>query len=426
MPIPTLTTYPLDEIIREARTSCPFYRRLYAGLGENPALHDLPVAEPDNFWQAHHRDRQEVLTRQPAEGIVLNSGGTTGTPKFSYFSDEEWDSAVALSALACEGTGLEEGDTVANFFASGNLYSSLLFATQSFKAMRTKVLQFPLGHAPIFGDASAIIRRFQINTFAGFPTRLLHLLAQLDAEDAPPIQLRRILYAGELFSDDQRTFLQQRFPGVSLRSMSYASVDAGMIAYADETCAPGEHRVFDGATLVEIWPEDADGPTQEVGRTGRIIFTSLTRRLMPLLRYPSGDLGAWVDVPGSKDRRFALLGRAEEAARVASYDVTVANVRAALEPFAGPLSLKGFQLLVTQENLLDRLTVRLAGDAAPEARANGTDEILRAFEEKHPRLSLAVAEGIIHPVQVEWVNPGDLIISERTGKLRRVVDYRAR
>ncbi len=421
MAAPKLTTYPLSEIVSLARARCPFYQRLYADLpaGE-PTLGDLPTVDQDEFWRAHHRDRREVLTETPREGIVLNSGGTTGTPKFSYFNDAEWDSAVVMSARACEGAGLADGDRVANLFAAGSLYSSLIFATQSFKAMRPGVLQFPLGYSPQFENAAGIIRLFDIDTLAGFPTHLLRLIEHLDREDAPPVKLKRILFAGELFTPDQLRFLENRFPGIAVGSMSYASVDAGMIAYADATCGPGEHRVFDGATTVEICDEGTGEVIGETGRPGRVIFTCLTRKLMPLLRYPTGDLAQWVEPAGAADRRFRLLGRSEEGARISGFNVSVSGLRALLDPFRERLGIGEFQMVVAREGNLDSLTLRLVGNGGPA----GTEEILEAFGRWQPEVVAEGLAGIQHPVRLEWIGAESLEVSERTGKLRRVVDRR--
>ena len=80
-----------------------------------------------------------------------------------------------------------------------------------------------------------------------------------------------------------KLFYRPAFPGIEVSSAGYASVDAGIIGYADKACAPGEHRVFDGATLVEIVDEETDAPIMESGVPGRVVFTNLVRKLMPLI-----------------------------------------------------------------------------------------------------------------------------------------------
>ena len=420
----SLTTYTPEEIIAHARANAPFYRRLYDGLPEKSTLTDLPVIDQEEYWAAHLQDRQEVLTAPLHDGIVLNSGGTTGAPKYSYFSNEEWDSSIALSARAFGGTGLRDGDRVANLFATGNLYASFIFATESMKWTEARVMQLPLGFSPVLGPAASIIHAFKANVLAGFPTHLLRIIDFMDQEKLTGVQVERIIYGGELFTPDQQRFLQSRFPGVQVCSAGYASVDAGLIGYADTGCAAGEHRLFDGATLIEILDEQTGQPIDEPGKPGRIVFTSLIRRLMPLLRYPSGDRAQWVEAAGVADRKFLLLGRSEEAARIARYTLEVTEAAALLAPFRETLGIEQFQLLVVRENLLDGLIFRVAATAPPETLAGKTGEILDAFARQRPDILEPARAGIMHLPRIEWVRADELIISPRTGKMLRVVDRR--
>ena len=420
----TLSTFSLEEIIAHARAHAPFYRELYAGLPARPSLTELPILDQELFWQAHQLDRNSVLAGPLKNGGVFNSGGTTGAPKFSYFSQEEWSAVVASSARCYEAAGLQDGDRVANLFASGNLYASFLFATESMREAKPEVLQFPIGFSPNLAPAAAIIQAFKINVLAGFPTHLLRIVEHIEQEKMEGVHLDRIIYAGEMFSKDQQHFLQERFPEIQICSAGYASVDAGLIGYADTLCAAGEHRVFDGATIVEIVDEETEQPIEQTNVPGRMVFTNLTRRLMPLLRYPTGDRAHWVEPPGQPDRKFQLLGRSQEAARVAGYSVGVSEVAAWLEPLRERTGLRQFQLLVTRPDRFDQLTFRLVGGASGEELAAGAKAFLETLERARPEIYEDARAGILHVPRVEWIGVDQLILSERTGKLLRVVDRR--
>lgn len=417
--------HSLGEIVQAARERAPFYRRLYADVPPAPALTDLPVIEQARFWEAHGRDRQEVLTGPLTGGFVFNSGGTTGAAKHSYYSDAEWYATVAMLAQSFEGAGLQDGDRVATLFASGNLYGSLLFATASLQRARPSVVQFPLGYSPHIEDAAAVIRAFDINVFAGFPTHLLRVIEHMDAEAGPKIHLDRLIYAGELFSNDQHAFLTRRFPGITVHSAGYASVDAGPIGYADAGCAPGEHRVHDGKTIVEILDDASGLPVSEPGRSGRIVFTSLTRVLMPVIRYPSGDRAEWLEPEGAPDRKFRLLGRSEEAARVGSYTVSVSDFRSLLANLPGEVKVEAFQLVVRRENMRDRLVVRVVAHGPSEHLKEASRHILTAFAARWPEIYQDAVQGILRMPEIEWAKAGELTVNARTGKLLSVVDQRA-
>ena len=422
--VPTLKTYSLEELVALARERVPFYRHAYVGLPEKPTLAALPVVDQKSYWEAHARDPRELLSEPAPHGLVLNSGGSTGEPKFAYFSDEEWDSAVALAARTLEGVGLADGDRVANFFASGFLYASFVLVLEALKALPARLLQLPIGYFAPLPDATRLARGFRVNVIAGLPTHLMGLVDYMEKQGVTDLRLKVIVFAGEPFTADQRRYLQGRFPGVEIRSAGYASVDGGMIGFADPACGPGEHRVLDGAAILEILDEETGEPIDEAGQPGKIVFTNLTRRLMPTLRYPTGDRGQWLDPAGTLERKFLLLGRSEEAARLASFNVPVAEVATLLAPHRERFDIRHFQLVVTQQNLRDQLTVRLVSELAPAEREAAAAEIIGTFLKQKPVLGEMVARGVVSPVLVEWVGMADLEVNARTGKARSVVDRR--
>ena len=422
----SIRTYPLDELVALARRNAPFYQEAYAHLPERPTLTDLPVLDTTKFWEAHTRSPREIITGPLEGGIVLNSGGSTGAPKFSYFRDDEVDTSVALTAHGLEGTGLRDGDRVGNLFANGYLYASFGLVTEALKETSAKVLQFPIGYFVPIPDAVRIIRGFRINVWAGFPTHLMNLLNYLEKEKIEDVQVSRIIFGGEPFTPEQRSQLSSRFPGVEIRSISYASVDGGIIAFAPPDCGPGEHRVADGAALMEIHDEETGEVIEETGRAGKIIFTNLTRRLMPMLRYPTGDRGEWCEPAGTAARKFVLLGRTEESVRLGSFNITVAEMAALLEPFRAPLEIRHFQLVVAQEGGRDGLTLRLVGNAPAAAREAGQRTLIDTFLQQKPVLAEAIKNGVVRPIAVEWIEPSQLEVNTRTGKTPAVIDRRAR
>jgi phenylacetate-CoA ligase len=346
--------YSLSSIIALARANSPFYQRLYAHLPEECSLADLPVIDQLEYWSAHQRDRLEVLTAPLRDGIVLNSGGSTGAPKFSYLTEDEWMANVEISVRSFD-AGLKDADRVANLFVAGGLYASYLFATDSLRMAGANVVHLPIGYFNAVADTARLVKELDATVLVGVPTNLINLVEYLEKDDAK-VSLRSILYGGEGFTEAQCFYLVRRFPGIEIHSAGYASVDAGAMAFADANCAPGEHRVCDSATYLEIVDEETGGLIEETGRAGRVIFTSLTRLLMPILRYPAGDRAMWLDAAGTPFRKFRLLGRAEEAARVASVTIRVDDVRSLLEPFRAPLGISDFQLLITTEEGRDCLT----------------------------------------------------------------------
>jgi phenylacetate-CoA ligase len=416
-------TPSLSSIVALARTRSPFYEKLYAHLPDDPALADLPVVNQTEFWAAHQRDRREILTAPLSDGIAFTSGGTTGAPKFSYLTEEEWKWAIEISVRSFN-AGLKDGDRVANLFIAGGLHASFLYATDLIRASQPAVFHLPISYFNALPDTALLIRKLEANVLAGMPTLVMKLVEYLENEGLDNVRFRSIIYAGEAFSEAQIEYLLRLFPGLEIHSGGYASVDAGAIAFADEGCVPGEHRVFDEATILEILDDETGDPIEETGKAGKVIFTNLTRQLMPIIRYPSGDYATWLEPAGTPMRKFRLLGRAEEGARLAVVTIRVVDVRALLEPFRERLGISSFQLLFTTEEGRDGVTLRLVADAPEAELAAATSSILETFESYYPLLVKMIDAGSVRPARLAWIALQDLVVSPRTGKTLTVVDRR--
>ena len=255
----------------------------------------------------------------------------------------------------------------------------------------------------------------------------MSLLEKLTPADRETLRLETFLFAGEPMFPDQIAALQEVFPGCQVRSFGVAGVDYGEMGWVPPGAALGEHCVFDESTVLEILQDNSDEPIDGVGQPGRLVLTNLNRRLVPIVRYPVGDRGEWLDPAGTPERRFRLLGRTEEGARVGPvtlYVDGILSMLADLHSAGAHWGVQSFQLCVDHIDRRDRLTLRLAV-AAPQARTEADSTRVReALYAERPMFPGLVADGVVHPLVVEWIAPSALHTNARTGKLLRVVDRR--
>ncbi len=411
----------MKELIRFAREKSAFYRELYGQLPDDAALTDLPVLDPESFWSANSIEDNRLLTGPMTDGIVLKSGGTTGRPKFSVFTRDEWNGFTQAFARCLARNGVRDGDRVANVFYAGGLYGSFIFTHKVFEECPVRCLQLPISGGIAVDDVVHLAEDYGATVLAGVPTTILGIVEAIERSRArPPIRL--VLFAGEAMYPDQRAQVLRALPGAEIRSIGYASTDAGLLGYSDLSCAPGEFRCHDGAAIYEILDEESGAPITVVGRAGRAVVTELWRRLMPVIRYPVGDRAEWLEPPGTRDRKFLLLGRSEESARVGPVTLYYDDVRAVLEGFAAELGTFRFQLVIVHRELKDGLVLRLAPALAPGAAL--APRIVEALLAGRPMYRDCLSEGKIRPIEVEWCDGTGLEANPRTGKLKRILDRR--
>jgi phenylacetate-CoA ligase len=238
--------------------------------------------------------------------------------------------------------------------------------------------------------------------------------------------VERIFFGGESMYPDQRKRLQAVFPGVEVYSIGYASVDAGLLGYAEAGCAPDEHRVFGQATILEIVDGNTSQPITEPGKLGKVLVTNLTRSLMPIIRYPVGDVGVWSEPANADiaDRKFLILGRSEEAARVGPVSLYYDDMRAFLDKAELGLQINAFQLITRHFDTRDALILKLATSNTDIDFTAIERNLVQMFHLERPMFAEAAKQKKIHPLSVEWAKASEIEVNSRTGKLRRVIDQR--
>ncbi|MNX19025.1 Phenylacetate-coenzyme A ligase [compost metagenome] len=419
-----IKTTPLSDLVRYARMHSPFYRDLYRDVADGPVqLTDLPVIDQDAFWAANSPASNRLMTGPASDGIAFKSGGTSGNPKFSFFSRDEWVSFCEAFGRGMSANGLTPGEKVANIFYGGELYASFLFITKSIEHAPTGAVVYPVMGATDPDVILHILEEHQIDVLAGVPSSIIQLAGHAERSPGLRLGLKKILFGGEAFYPDQRAYLERVFPGVDIRSVGYASVDAGLLGYADLSCGLNEHRTFGTETHFEILDEETGLPIEEVGRPGKVVITELTRRLMPIIRYPAGDLAEWVEPAGGMDRKFRILGRSEEGARIGPMTLYLEDVRKILAEL-GDLGIIDFQVLVTHDDRRDRLTLRLAVSDPSRLQAADSQRVIETLYSERPMFSELVQGDKIHAPEIAWIREDALERNPRTGKLKRIIDRR--
>lgn len=413
--------WTLKEIIEHAKNHSPYYRELYKGH-DSTELAKLPIIDQALFWKS------EVVTSTSPDGIVFKSGGSTGAPKYSYFTNKEWDSFCKTFGLGMSEGILEEGDRVGNLFYVGDLYASFLFIKDSLAAIpveKKKITQFPIAGQTEPLQILKTLEEFNINVIAGVPSAILTLLEKYSHNKSlfPKLKLEKILFGGEGLYRDQHKALLGIFPDIKISSIGCASVDGGLLGFSSVDCETDEHRVFEGANIIEIVDPDTLEVITERNRVGKVILTNLTRKLMPIIRYPAGDLAMWVEEEGSVNRKFKLQGRSDEAARLGTLSVYFEDMRTLVMKTLYEVLGIQFQMVLNHFENVDELTIRVAGQNL-RSDIKIVERIVEAFKKDKAGYEDILGKKLIHPLKVQIVDMKDLETNSRTGKLKRVIDNR--
>jgi phenylacetate-CoA ligase len=402
--------------LRHAYANVPFYRKKFDAAGVRPedcrSLADLagfPVTTKDDLRANYPTGMFAV---PPAEIRRIHaSSGTTGQPTVVGYTEGDLGTWADLMARSIRAAGGRPGDVVHVAYGYG-LFTGGLGAHYGAERLGCTVVPASGG---VTGRQVRLICDLRPRVIMVTPTYMLTILdeferAGLDARDS---SLAIGIFGAEPWTEEMRAELEDR-----------AGLHAVDIYGLSEVMGPGVAveclESKDGLTVWEdhFYPEIIDpvsGAPQPDGTRGEILFTSLTKQAMPLIRYRTRDLTRLL--PGTARpahrRMERVTGRSDDMIVLRGVNVFPTQIEELLLRVPG-LS-PHFQLLLTSRDNLDELTVQ--AEARPGVAADQRSAAARELADRvRDNMGLRVEVTVTDPDTVE----------RSAGKMRRVVDQRNR
>ena len=400
--------------LRYVHENVAFYRKKFDAAGVSPedcrSLDDLayfPVTTKDDLRENYPAG---LFAVPPAEIRRIHaSSGTTGQPTVVGYTQRDLDTWSDLMARSIRAAGGRPGDVVHVAYGYG-LFTGGLGAHYGAERLGCTVIPASGG---VTGRQVRLICDLRPRVIMVTPTYMLTILDEFERAglDAAGSSLQIGIFGAEPWTEEMRAELERR-----------AGLHAVDIYGLSEVMGPGVAveclETKDGLTVWEdhFYPEIIDpvsGGLLDAGERGEILFTSLTKQAMPLIRYRTRDLTRLL--PGTARPAFRRMervtGRSDDMIVLRGVNVFPTQIEEVLLRVPG--LAPHFQLVLTSADRLDELTVHV------EARDGVTAEQRSAAASA---LSAAVRDNFGIRVQVSVADPGT--IERSAGKMRRVVDER--
>ena len=404
-----------------------YARRVSVQLGPEAAgissFADLRRAEPSASSRPAKimtkADFQAMEVDEKHAHLYFKSGGSSGEPKLSVFTYDDYHEQMRAGAEGLYAAGLDPlKDRSMNLFFSGSLYGGFLSIFSVLEQLGA--VQFPMAAQPDLAMVADAIVKNKVNVLLGMPSYVVSLFEQ-QKENLKEANIEKIFYGGEHFNEAQRRYLSATFGIEMIKSIGYGSVDAGPLGYQCRHCDGSAHHLHQRLQRLEILDLEKDAPVE--GKTvGRLVFTSLARRGQTLERYDLGDVGHWLPSPcpcGRASPRFRLLGRSGDVFRIGTSFFNYQKFAAILSERLGHAG--AVQVVLDHDGLKEKITVRLS-------RESNTDlvQARAALLESDHDLSETVVDDKVLLLEVVAVPADGLEKTKGSGKLVRILDRRTR
>jgi len=396
----------LREALRVAARA-PYYRDAFGAARLDLRRVRRPEDLGDFYLSADVlKTRPEALLAGPPD-LAIESSGTSGHVSRVYLSRAELEYNARQGGLLLGLYGLGAGDRLLSTLDLGWGLGSLL-VERGVRMM--PVFAMVVGRVDPL-EAYRRLAEYRFNVLVSDPFWLARL-TEIARERGRPGPMKLLIGGGEGITERTRAELEA-FWGAPL-CMTYASTEAATILAFECTQRKGYHvNEFD--FHVEIAGADTDG-------YGEIALTTATRRVMPLVRYRTGDVARWIVEPcpcGLPFRRLSSLrGRLDEQVSCAWGNVHPEFFEPLLRQVPG---LGGdWQVAICERELTSVVQFRLELEEDEAAREHAVQEVLAALQRHAPDAWLAYCQRLID-VEFAFFAPGTL---RRQRKLLRLVDER--
>jgi phenylacetate-CoA ligase len=392
------------------RERSPFYRDKLAGLEDAP-FEALPFTTKDEI--------RESLTAEPPLGRhlavpleavrrIYSTSGTTGDPSYIAVTDADVAAWTDIGARSYAATGIAPGQRAVLTYNSGPFVAgAVLDAWQ-----RIGATVIPVGS----GNTERLVRAFQVlgaEALGCTPSYALYLADWCRERGIEPRELgvRVLSVAGEPGGgeDATRHAIEDAFGATVREAMGIADVSPSLWGECEEQA--GMHFSGDPYIHVELIDPDTDEPLPfDDGAEGELVYTTLLREAMPVLRFRSRDRVVVNANPcpcGRGALRVRCIGRVDDLLIVRGVNLFPTAVREVVAEFrprvGGPVLIRPAHAGVRQDTP-PRVLVELAEEG-------GADEALAGAIRGAIRTKLVVS------TDVELVPYGTLGRSEYKSKL---------
>ena len=403
--------------LRHAYQQVPLYRRKFDAHGVHPddLQHIEDLAKFPFTTKQDLRDSYPFgMFAVPRSQVVRihASSGTTGKPTVVGYTAKDIDTWANLMARSIRASGGRPGDIVHVAYGYG-LFTGGLGAHYGAERLGCTVIPMSGGQTD---KQIQLIEDFRPDIIMVTPSYMLTLIDEMEKRGMDPAQssLRVGIFGAEPWTEAMRTAIERR-----------AAIDAVDIYGLSEVMGPGVANECieskDGPVIWEdhFYPEIVDPQTGTAlpdGEPGELVFTSLTKEALPVIRYRTRDLTRLLPPTSRSMRRMGkITGRSDDMLIIRGINVFPSQIEELI--LRMPQLAPHYLLVVDKDGHLDALTVRV--ELSPEAHtgdAAARQPIARELEHFVKNLiGVTVEVEVVDPFGIERVT---------IGKAKRVLDRR--
>jgi phenylacetate-CoA ligase len=404
-------------VLQAARSPC------YAGLFAEAGIRSEQIQRVEDILRLPFTTKKDLRAQFPYGFLCTDlrnvirlhtSSGTTGQVTAVFHTRHDIENWADLLSRCMYMTGVRRDDVFQNLTGYGLFTGGLGF---HYGGERLGALTIPSGT----GNSKRQILLMQqfgttvIHLIPSYAMRLMQVMQEMGVEPRRDLSLRIAFLGAEPHSEEIRQRLERYFGVDAFNSYGLSEMNGPGVAF-ECPYKQGMHT-WEDAFLVEIIDPDTLEPAP-LGEEGELVFTTLTREAMPLIRYRTGDLSRILPGDcrcGRVHRRLdRIKGRSDDMLIIKGVNIFPVQVEHVLMQI--PEVGQSYLIIAERVNEVDTMRVQV------EVHSDIFTEDMRHLKQLQDRITHELRGELLITPTVELVQPNTL--PRASGKAVRVEDRR--
>ncbi len=402
----------------ESVSNVPFYKDAFAkhhvsasAIRTMDDLRRLPFTTKEDLRQHYPLGFLAVPREKLAR--IHGSSGTTGKPTFVAYTADDLRTWSELCARFLVSGGLKPSHFVHICFGYG-LFTGGFGLHYGVERVGATVVPASGGNTP---RQIMLIQDLGAQVLVCTPSYALNIaeVAREQGIDPRSLPLKFAHFGGEPWTEDMRIQIEEQMGLLAFNNYGLSEVIGPGVS--GECAARTGMHIQEDHFIVECVNPDTLEPVRP-GESGELVFTSLTKQAMPIIRYRTRDIASLSDTPCSCGRTTVrmsrVLGRTDDMLIIRGVNVYPSQIEEALLRVEG--TAPHYLIVVDRPDAMDEMTVKV------EIRPQDFSDKMSQMQALHDRIDRQIQSTANIRAKVELVAPQTL--ERSAGKAKRVIDLR--
>lgn len=414
----------LDEkirnIVKYAYKNVPSYRNKMIKMGISPNdikgqddMKYLPFMDKEDFRENYPYG----LFAVPKDKIIRvhSTSGTTGISSLVGFTKEDWERQCYLTSIVGKMAGIEEKDIVQIVYGFG-MFTGGIGWLEGLENIGSLVIPIGPGNTK---KQIEYLKHLKTSVLIGTPSYILHLAEYIknntDIDITRDLNVKKILVGGEILTENIREIIKKSWQ-INNVTQNYGFCEGGGAGISGECVFQNGMRITD-----EYYPELIDPVTcenLENGQTGEIVFTTLSKKGLPLIRYRTHDITSLYyekcDCGIEGYKMSTILGRSDSMLKIKGVCVFPRRIEEII--LQDGICSPNYEIILETKDYIDYVTLKIEFNGPI---TNYTKDFMDVYSQN---LRKKIKEEVGINVNISFVEVGTLERFE--GKAKRVKDLR--